>query len=121
MSGLLCLLFEMVQNTYFPNCFCSSAAPIPLAVREIQNELSEVAAAKWYQLGVQLEILPATLSTIESDYPRDAERCMTEILNWWLHNAPECSWEKLTEAVEAMGGYRTVVERLRKKTSQGWH
>ena len=83
-------------------------------MREIRNELSEVAAAKWYQLGVQLEIPLATLSTIESDYPHDAQRCMTEILNWWLHNAPECSWEKLTEAVEAMGGYRAVVERLRK-------
>ena len=83
--------------------------------------MSEVAAAKWYLLGVQLDIPLATLSTIESDYPRDAERSMTEILNWWLQNAPERSWEKLTEAVEAMGGYRALVERLRKKTSQGWH
>ena len=88
-------------------------------MREIRNKLSEVAAAKWYQLGVQLKIPLATLSTIESDHPRDAERCMTEILNWWLQNAPESSWEKLTEAVEAMGGFRALVERLKKKTSQG--
>ena len=79
--------------------------------------MNEVAAAKWYQLGIQLEIPVATLSNIEYEHPRDAQRCMTEILNWWLQNAPECSWEKLTEALEAMGGYRALVERLRKKVS----
>ena len=113
---LLCCLKWYKTPDYY---FCFLADPTPLSLREIRNELSEVAAAKWYQLGVQLGIPPATLSTIESDHPRDAGRCMIGVLSWWLHNAPECSWEKLTEAVEAMGGYRTVVERLRKKTSQG--
>ena len=81
--------------------------------------MNEIAAEEWYKLGIQLEIPVATLSTIEHEHPRDAQHCMTEILNWWLHNATECSWEKLTEVVEAMGGYRALVERLRKKTSQG--
>ena len=121
-GSLLCNLFEMVQNTQLLSCvnyFCFSAARTPLRLKEIQNELNEIAAAEWYQLGIQLEIPVATLRTIEHDHPRDAQRCMTEILNWWLQNTPECSWEKLTEAVEAMGRYRTLVERLRKKTSQG--
>ena len=116
------MLFEMVQNTQLLSCvnyFCFSAAPTPLTLKEIQNKLNEIAAAKWYQLGIQLEIPVATLSTIESDHPRDAQRCMTEMLVQWLRNAPECSWQKLTEALEAMGGYRALVEKLRKKTSQG--
>ena len=74
---------------------------------------------KWYQLGVQLEIPPAKLSTIESDHLRDAQRCMTEVIYWWLQNAPECSWAKLAEAVEAMGGYAVLAEKLRQKMSQG--
>ena len=104
--------------SYFSS-FCSSAAPTPLTLKEILNELSEVSAAKWYQLGIQLEIPAAALSTIESDHFRDAQRCMVEMLHWWLRNATECSWEKLTEAVEAMGGYGVLVEKLRKKASQG--
>ena len=78
-----------------------------------------MSAAKWYQLGMQLGIPPVTLSTIESDHPRDAQRCMTEVINWWLRNAPERSWAKLAEAVKAMGGYTVLAERLRQKTSQG--
>ena len=82
---------------------------------EIQNELNEMAAAKWYQLGMQLEIPPATLSTIEHDHPHDAQRCMTEVVNRWLRNAPECSWAKLAQAVEAMDGYAVLAEKLKQK------
>ena len=78
-------------------------------------------AAKWYQLGVQLEIPPAKLSTIESDHPHDAQRCMTEVIYWWLQNAPECSWAKLAEAVKAMGGYAVLAGKLKQKMSKGWY
>ena len=98
---------------YFP------VASTQLTLKEILNELSEVAAAQWYQLGIQLEIPAATLSTIESDHPRDAQRCMIEVLNTWLQIVPGCSWAKLTEAVEAMGGYAVLAKKLRQKTSQG--
>ena len=81
--------------------------------------MSEVTAAKWYQLGLQLEIPPAMLSTIEHEHPRDAQRCMTEVINRWLRNALECSWAKLAEAVEAMGDYVALAYRLRQKMSQG--
>ena len=75
--------------------------------------------AEWYQLGVQLEIPPATLSTIERDHRHDARRCMTEVIIRWLRNVPECSWAKLAKAVEAMGGYAALAERLRQKMPQG--
>ena len=76
-------------------------------------------AAQWYQLGVQLEIPPATLSTIEIDHPHNAQRCLTEVITRWLQNTPECSWAKLANAVEAMDGYTVLAERLRQRTSQG--
>ena len=101
--------------------FCFPVASTPLTLKDIQNELKEMTAAKWYQLGVQLGIPPATLSTIQFDHPRDAQRCMTEVISWWLRNSPECSWAKLAEAVEAMGGYAALAERLRQKTSQGYN
>ena len=98
--------------------FCFPVASTPLTVKYILNELMEMTAAKWYQLGVQLEIPPATLDIIECDHPRDALRRMTEVINRWLRNSPECSWAKLAKAVEAMG-YAVLAERLRQKTSQG--
>ena len=100
------------------NYFCSSAASIPLTVKDIQNELKEM-TAEWYQLGVQLEIPPTTLNTLERDHPHDAQRCMTEVINRWLQNAPECSWAKLAKAVGAMGGYAALAERLRPNMPQG--
>ena len=99
--------------------FCFPVASTPLTVKDIYIELKEMTAAEWYRLGIQLGIRPDTLSTIEYNYPRDAQRCMTEVILWWLQNAPECSWAKLAEAVEAMGGYAALAERLRQKTSQG--
>ena len=81
--------------------------------------MREVTAANWHQLGVQLEIDLATLNTIEYNYHRDAQRCMTEVITWWLRNAPECSWAKLAQAMEAMGSYTVLAEKLRQKMSQG--
>ena len=115
------MLFELVQNAevnFCHNYLCFLAAST-LTLKEIQNELNELTAAKWYQLGIQLGIPLATLSTIEIDHPHDAQRCMTEVINWWLQNAPERSWTKLAEAVEAMGGYTVLAERQKQKTSQG--
>ena len=74
---------------------------------------------EWYQLGVQLGIPSAALSTIRCDYPNDVQGCMTEVINRWLQSAPECSWAKLAQAVEAMGGYAASGEKLRQKMSQG--
>ena len=114
------MLYRMVQNAqvnFCHNYFCFLAA-YTLTLKEIQNELKEMTAAKWYQLGVQLEMPPATLSTIESDHPRDAQRRMTEVIYWWLQNTPECSWAKLAEAVEAMGGYAVLAGKIKQKMSQ---
>ena len=110
----MCLLFGMLQHTQF-NYFCSSAASTPLTVKDIQNELREL-TAEWYQLGIQLGILPATLSTIRCDHPCDAQGCMTEVITRWLRNAPECSWAKLAQAVEDMGDYAVLAEKLRKRS-----
>ena len=77
------------------------------------SELTEV--TEWHQLGVQLEVPVVTLQTIESNHPNDAQRRKTEVLIWWFQNSLEISWEKLAQAVEAVGGHATVVKRLRLK------
>lgn len=90
-----------------------------LTLKQIENELKEVTAADWYPLGVQLGLRPAKLREIESNNARDAQRCKLDILDWWLENAPVTSWEELANAVEGMGGHSNVVQKLRRKMSQG--
>ena len=97
---------------------CFTATSTRLELRDIQNELGDV--TDWYQLGVQLGIKTAYLDQIQMNNPRNAQQCKTNVLDFWLRNAPECSWVKLAEAVEAMGGYAVLAEELRKKTSQGY-
>ena len=109
----------MVQNAqvnFCHNYLCFLGAST-LTLREIQNELNEMEAAKWYQLGMQLGVPTAILSTIESDH--DTQPRMTKAINWWFRNTPERSLAKLAEAVETMGGYAVLAEKLRQKMSQG--
>jgi hypothetical protein len=38
---------------------------------------------------------------------------MAEVIEYWLHNSSDCSWEALAGAVEKMGVHRNLVEKLR--------
>ena len=89
-----------------------------MELRDIQNELGDV--TDWYQLGVQLCIKTADLDQIQMNNLHNAQQCKTKVLEFWLWNATECSWVKLAEAVEAMGEYALLAEKLRKKISQGY-
>ena len=112
------LMVQNAQVNFCHNYLCFLGAST-LTLREIQNELNEMEAARWYQLGIQLGVPIAILSTIESDHPHDTQRRMTEVINWWFRNTPERSWAELAEAVEMMGGYAVLAERLRQRMSQG--
>lgn len=72
-------------------------------------------AARWFELGVQLGVGLEKLREIEKDHPQDAKRCKTEVLDWWLQNGSEISWNKLAQALDAMGGHATLVQNLRTK------
>ena len=87
-----------------------------LTLLEVQNELGDVTAADWFQLGVQLGIKAAKLREIEKDHPGDVQRCKTEVLDWWLQNTPSVSWEKLADALHKTGGYDALAQRLKRRT-----
>ena len=111
------------NQTYIFFCFLSPAASTCLTLSEIENELSEVTGADWYPLGVQLGLRPATLREIKKNYPLDTERCKQEVLHLWLCNAPEASWKNLAQAVQALGRYTFLAQKLRKKlpsATKGW-
>ena len=93
----------------------SPAASTCLTLREIENELSEVTGEDWYPLGVQLGLRPATLREIQRNYPLDTERCRREILDLWLRSTPKVSWKILVQAVQGLGRYKSLAQKLRRK------
>ena len=95
--------------------FLSPAASTCLTLREIENELSEVTDADWYPLGVQLGLRPPTLREIQKNYPLDTEQCKREMLDIWLHSTPKVSWKSLAQAVQALGRYESLAQKLRRK------
>ena len=58
---------------------------------------------KWFDLGLYLGLIHNDLKVIETNYPRDAERCLRECLAKWLTDDIEATWNKLAIAVGEVG------------------
>ena len=78
---------------------------------DIVSALKEI--TKPYLLGMYLGIETCELEKIEENYLRDVDRQKAEVINYWLHNSTDCSWEALASAVEKMGGYGNLEKRIR--------
>lgn len=64
-------------------------------------------------LGLHLGILLPKLRQIEQEN-KDIERQKIEMIDFWLGNSEpsDCSWEKLAEALNKLGGHGRLVSRL---------
>ena len=58
---------------------------------------------KWFDLGLHLGLSYNDLKTIEHNYPRDAEQCLTECLAKWLTDDIKATWDKLAIAAGKVG------------------
>ena len=58
-------------------------------------------ASDWFNLGVALGLSSGTLKTIESNYPKDARRCLTEMVVAWLQmkDNSQPSWQSLASVL----------------------
>ena len=65
-------------------------------------EESNFSEAKWYSLGLKLGVLDNDLETIEMNYPRDAQRCLTKCLAKWLRSG-KATYTGLVNALKNMG------------------
>ena len=86
-----------------------------LTVSDLANILAALTeVTKPYQLGIQLKIDSSILKVIERDYS-DINRQKTEVIEHWLRNSPDASWTTLANAVERMGKYARLTEKLKNK------
>ena len=70
------------------------------SLRTILDSISTL-TAKWFNLGIALGLSYDTLETIESDHPRNAHRCLTEMVIAWLRmkDNSQPSWQSLTSVL----------------------
>ena len=112
----ICTTQLVVKNVNLFHGFSHHAgASTCLTLTEVENELSEVTATDWYPLGVQLGLRPPTLREIQKNYPHDTEQCRREMLDLWLRSTPQASWKSLAQAVQALGRYTSLAQKLRRK------
>ena len=78
------------------------------------KDLIDVQVAEWYNLGIKLEVSDTELDIIEKNHPRDTRRCICEMFKIWRKTADNPSYEKLVDALVAIGE-KGQAERLCKK------
>ena len=81
----------------------------------LKDAIVELKGVDWFSLGIQLDIEVCELDKMKNKHPQSEDHCMIEVLNYWLKNTSECTWDKLADAVVKVGGQSKVVEKLRAK------
>ena len=79
--------------------------PKPIKLNEAYEDLVGI-SHKWHDLGLRLELKEGTLKAIESNYPKNSQDCLREMLSTWLKVEPRASWRTLCAALRS----RTVGE-----------
>ena len=75
---------------------------------------------QWYDLGVQLlnEEQAKKLNVIQSDHPKDSDKCCTVLFNYWLEVDITASWDKLIIALRHIGK-DVLADTIKRKTTTG--
>lgn len=57
---------------------------------------------RWYSIGLQLGLPPATLHTIRYDRGADCEMCMVSACEAWLNAKCDTCWQDVVEALNVI-------------------
>ena len=88
-------------------------------IKQIHNILKPDAtgvAARWYNLGIQLNMDTGTLESIKANNPSDVNASCTAMFNQWLRMIPEASWKQLVCALKRIGMSQAVNDLNRQIT-----
>ena len=69
----------------------------------------------WNQLGIQLNVPRHILRNIDRENPGNESRKLSEVLQYWIANEPEPSWEKISQALEKIGGHGNIITNIQLK------
>ena len=97
-------------------------ATTDLRLRDVKTKLKEAGFgnAKWRKLGEELGLRKGTLDVIETNHPRDADRCCEECLEKWLQRADDVdkchgmpTYSSLADALDKID-QKDVADKIRK-------
>ena len=87
---------------------------LELTLANLTSELEEVTES--YMLGINLGVPHYKLRELETNFPKDARRCKSGAIEYWLDNEHKPSWERIVAALKKMGGYKKLMQTICEKT-----
>ena len=69
---------------------------------ELATLCSELRGVDWVQLGLQLQVPPWRIQTIRQQHPRNEARCLMEMLDWWMKQDTDVTWEGIAVALRSI-------------------
>ena len=81
-------------------------------LKDLVYELKEV---DWNQLGIQLNVPRHILRNIDRENPANEPRKLSEVLQYWIDNEPEPSWEKIIQALQRICGHKNIITSIQSK------
>ena len=69
-------------------------------MKDIDDLVTDKWASKWKKLGSNLKMGEHLIKNIEYDHPNDCERCCRIMLNKWLDETANPTWDMLTGALD---------------------
>ena len=84
-------------------------------LKVVQNSIWD-ARAKWFNLGVQLNVKPTSLEAIQQ-YDKDPDNCITKVLTVWLKQSnPRPTWSSLVVALKQQtDGLEELADRIERQ------
>ena len=70
-------------------------------MKDLQRHVAKQAAHKWRQIGESLKLEYYEMEMIATQYPSDVVHCFMGVLDTWLTNTPDPSWNQLISALRS--------------------
>ena len=100
----------------------SSVSGHPLGIADLATVLSELhpCRAKWYHLGIQLQVDVGSLDRFKVQYTDRGDQLL-EVIKTWLTTSKNPTWEAMFEALKSpvIGEGRLAMELQQKYCSSG--
>ena len=85
-------------------------SPVELSLKHILPLLEDVHDV--FHMGILLGIKASHLRKFEKDHKSDLKRQKIEVIDHWLNNSSDPSWETLAKAVKQLGNHDQLASRL---------
>ena len=68
----------------------------------MKNVLKDLSPKQYFDLGLELGIEKSDIEKFEGSHPNDPNRVLADIIDQWLRNNPDHSWDALRAALEVI-------------------